>query len=169
MRPTTTQAVWLALSFLPRRPPRTPAVFFGRGELLNVGPGRWYASPVNRYFKRLHDGCEPPGLERAILRRLPKVLLIGTMIPLCLSLLVRVLPAADDLEPSKAVLNVDIFAFATTLTFWIAILTIAIGCVVVVIMKGPAYVADAYPVAHASKPRSNEDDTRTHRPNDAAP
>ncbi|MGB5334810.1 MAG: hypothetical protein WBN07_04265 [Woeseiaceae bacterium] len=126
---------------------------------------------MSRYFKRLHDGCEPPGLERAILRRLPKALLIGTAIPLCLSLLVRILPAADDMDPSKAVLSVDIFAFATTLTFWTAILTVAIGCVVVVIMKGPAYVADAYPVAHSSRPKENDDGSArsSAMPNDAPP
>ena len=126
---------------------------------------------MSRYFKRLHDGCESPGLERAILRRLPKVLLVGTVIPLSLSLLVRILPTADDIEPSKAVRNVDIFAFATTLTFWTAILTIAIGCVVVVIMKGPAYVADAYPVAHADSPEENDGGKArsSGTPNDAAP
>ncbi len=111
-----------------------------------------YPSRVNKYFKRLHDRCEPPGLEWEILRRLPKVLLIGTLIPLSLSVLVRVLPPANDVDPGKSVLSVDIFSFATALTFWIAVLTVAIGCVVVTIMKGPAYVADPYPVAHANRP-----------------
>jgi len=108
---------------------------------------------VKKYFKRLHDRCEPPGLERAILRRLPKALLIGTLIPVGLSVLARVLPPADGVDPDKAVLSVDIFAFATALTVWIGVLTVAIGCVVVVIMKGPGYVADAYPVAHANNPQ----------------
>lgn len=115
---------------------------------------------MSRFFKRLHDRCEPPGLERAILRLLPKVLLIGTLIPVSLSLLVRILPADDSIEPTKAVLNVDIFAFATGLTLWTAVFTVAIGCVVVVIMKGPAYVADAYPVAHSNRPKGNNGGTR---------
>jgi uncharacterized membrane protein len=110
---------------------------------------------VNKYFKRLHNRCEPPGLEWAILRMLPKVLLIGTLIPVSLSVLVRVLPKANSADPAKAVLNVDIFSFAAGLTFWFAVLTVAIGCVVVAIMKGPAYVADAYPVAHASRPQGD--------------
>lgn len=111
---------------------------------------------MNRFFKRLHDGCEPPGLERRILRQLPKALLIGTLIPIGLSLLVRLLPPADDIDPDKAILNIDIFSFATVLTFWAAVLTVAIGCVVVIIMKGPGYVADAYPVAHANRPQTDE-------------
>jgi len=112
---------------------------------------------VQKYFKRLHDRCEPPGLERAILRLLPKALLIGTMIPLSLSVLVRVLPPANGARPAKAILKVDIFSFATALTFWLAVLTVAIGCVVVAIMKGPGYVADAYPVAHASRPQGDNE------------
>lgn len=112
---------------------------------------------MEKYFRRLHDRSEPPGLERAILRLLPRALLIGTMIPLSLSALVRVLPLANSTDPAKSILSVDIFSFATALTFWVAVLTVAIGCVVVAIMKGPGYVADAYPVAHASRPqRDNE-------------
>jgi hypothetical protein len=125
---------------------------------------------VNKYFKRLHDRCEPPGLEWAILRLLPKALLIGTLIPVSLSVLVRVLPPANDINPAKAILNVDIFSFATALTLWIAVLTVAIGCVVVAIMKGPAYVADPYPVAHASRPQDdNERESgSTNQPNQSS-
>ena len=120
---------------------------------------RCYSPRVNRFFKRLHDRCEPPGLERRILRQLPKALLIGTLIPIGLSVIVRVLPPAENVDPDKAILNVDIFSFATVLTFWTAVFTVAIGCVVVIIMKGPGYVADAYPVAHASQPQGEEPQT----------
>jgi hypothetical protein len=37
---------------------------------------------------------------------------------------------------------------------WTLVLTLAIGCVIVMLMKGPAYVADAYPMEeppHATK------------------
>lgn len=30
----------------------------------------------------------------------------------------------------------------------------AIGCVIVMVMKGPAYVADGYPVSHRDRPRA---------------
>lgn len=112
---------------------------------------------MEKYFKRLHDRREPPGLERAILRLLPKALLIGTLIPLSLSVFVRVLPPANNTDPAKSILSVDIFSFAAALTFWIAVLTVAIGCVVVAVMKGPGYVADAYPVAHASRPQGDNE------------
>lgn len=107
---------------------------------------------MSRFFKRLHDRCEPPGMEWTILRRLPIALLVGTLIPIGLSVIVRLMPPAEGVDPAKAVLTVDIFAIATAFVAWTAVLTVAIGCVVVAIMKGPAYVADPYPVAHANRP-----------------
>lgn len=118
---------------------------------------------MTKYFKRLHGHCEPPGVERTILRRLPTALLIGTLIPVGLSLLARLLPPSDGIDPDKAIRSVDIFSFATAITFWAAILTIAIGCAVVIIMKGPGFVADAYPVAHADCPQQ---ETNSEPPDD---
>ena len=96
----------------------------------------------------------PPGLEREILRRLPKVALVGTLLPLCLSLFARlVIDDGSAAEISKQVRSVDIFSIASLVTIWTGILTVAIGCVVVFIMKGPAYAADSYEVSHADRPR----------------
>ena len=66
-------------------------------------------------------------------------------------------PPAEGVDPAKAVLSVDIFAIATAFVSWTAVLTVAIGCVVVAIMKGPAYVADPYPVSHSNRPRRHPD------------
>jgi hypothetical protein len=44
---------------------------------------------------------------------------------------------------------IDYVSIATGLTFLTAILTVSIGCILVKIMKGPAYVADAYPLPDA--------------------
>lgn len=104
-------------------------------------------------FKRLHNRCEPPGLELVILRKLPLALLVGTLIPAGLSLIVRLLPAAAGIDAAKRITTVDIYAFATVLTCWTAVFTVAIGCVVVFVLKGPAYVADAYPLDDAPRPR----------------
>ena len=106
-----------------------------------------------KLFKRLHNRCEPPGLELAILRKLPIALLIGSLIPVAMAVLVRVIahPAGVDVE--KRILSVDIFAIATAVTFWTAVFTVAIGCVVVFVLKGPAYVADAYPINDSPHPR----------------
>jgi hypothetical protein len=100
---------------------------------------------VSRYFQKLHENRSPPGLERVIWRRLPVALLASLGIPAGLSIIARLLPPQGNAyEAAKTITTVDIFAFATALTAVVAIITVAIGCVVVMIMKGPGYVADGY-------------------------
>ena len=106
-----------------------------------------------KFLKIVHGRKTPPGLELEILRRLPRVTLIGSLIPVALSILVRVLPAGPGIDATKHIKSVDIFAIATGITFLTAVFTVAIGAVIVHIMKGPAYAADAYPVSHADRPR----------------
>ena len=99
---------------------------------------------------------EPPGLEWKILKKLPMVLVAGTTVAgLCFAYayLVPAPDAGDSIE--KYLTGVAIAVVATTLTLWTAIFTTAIGCAVVWIMKGPAYVADGYPLSDADQPRSN--------------
>lgn len=114
-------------------------------------------------FKKLHGRRVPPGLEWRILKKLPRITLVGLLIPVALAALVRVWPAEPGIDIAKHVKSVDIFAIATTITFLTGMLTVAIGCIVVYIMKGPAYVADAYPLQHSDLPapdRRGEDDER---------
>ncbi len=105
-----------------------------------------------KLFNRLHGRRVPPGLEWVILKKLPHITLAGLLIPVALAALVRVLPVQAGADVAKHIKTVDIFAIATAITFLTAILTVAIGCIVVYIMKGPAYVADAYPLQHADRP-----------------
>ena len=55
---------------------------------------------------------------------------------------------------------VDILAIATVITVWTAVFTVAIACVVVWLMKGPGYVADAYDLSDADEPRSDRESGR---------
>lgn len=105
-----------------------------------------------QWLRKLHGRKVAPGLELRILKKLPTVTLVGSLLPVGLALLVRSMPAAPGVDAAKHVRTVDIFAIATEITFLAAMLTVAIGAVVVHIMKGPAYVADAYPVSHADRP-----------------
>jgi hypothetical protein len=88
-----------------------------------------------------------PGWEQRIWRRLPAILLWGTLLPLGLAGLNRALaPAAA--EPSAgagALLLWDYTMFGVVVLHWTLVLTLALGCFIVRVMKGPAYVADAYP------------------------
>lgn len=104
------------------------------------------------WLRKLHGRKVAPGLELTVLRKLPTVTLVGSLLPAGLALLVRAMPVAPGIDATKHVRTVDIFAIATEITFLTAVLTVAIGAAVVHIMKGPAYVADAYPVSHADRP-----------------
>lgn len=96
---------------------------------------------------------EPPGLEWTILKKLPKVLFAGTLIPLAISLSGHLFePQGTAAEIAKHIKSVDIMCITTVVTLWMAALTVAIGCCVVVIMKGPAYVADAYELSDSDRP-----------------
>ena len=98
---------------------------------------------------------EAPGLEWALLKKLPATLLFGTLLPLAMSLANRFFPPEGNaVQVAKHVKTVDIMAIATALTVWTAVLTVAIGCVVVLMMKGPAYVADAYELDDSERPKT---------------
>ena len=115
-------------------------------------PGRLL--PVS-WLKKLHNRREPPGLEWTILKKLPMALLGSTLVPVFLCLGVRVLAAEGSVATvAKQITSMDIFAIALAITAWAAVLTVAIGCIVVIVMKGPAYVADAYPLDEAARPRT---------------
>ena len=103
-------------------------------------------------FNKLHGRRVPPGLEWQILRKLPHITLAGSLVPVALAVLLRMLPPEPGVDIAKHIKTVDIFAIATAITFFTAVLTVAIGCVVVYVMKGPAYVADAYPLQHSDYP-----------------
>jgi hypothetical protein len=88
-----------------------------------------------------------PGLERAIWRRLPAVLLWGTLAPLAVALLHRWFTPVDPMAGEDgALLLWDYMLIGVVALHWSLVLTVACGCVVVMVMKGPAYVADAYPL-----------------------
>ena len=98
---------------------------------------------------------QPPGLEWTILKKLPLTLLFGTLFPVAISVANRFFPPQGDAaQIAKYVKSVDIMAIATAVTVWTAVLTLAIGCFVVWVMKGPAYVADAYRLDDSERPRT---------------
>lgn len=95
----------------------------------------------------------PAGQERRVLRRLPQVLALGSVLVCLPSLLVRLWWAgAPDHVVGAHITTVDIYALGVLLLHWTAVLTVGIGAVIVVVMKGPAYVADAYPMEGMDRP-----------------
>lgn len=102
---------------------------------------------------KLHGRKTPPGTEAKILRKMPLIFVVATLCPTVLSLFVRWFPQGDSVAATaKHILTVDIFVIASIATIWTALLTVTIGCVLVHIMKGPGYVADAYPLDSRDTP-----------------
>ena len=95
----------------------------------------------------------PAGQERDVLRRLPKALTLGTLL-LCLpSLGVRLWWAdAPAYEVSTLITTVDIYAISVLVLHWTVVFTVGLSAFIVMVMKGPAYVADAYPLSDAEQP-----------------
>ena len=113
-------------------------------ELTIPNPGK----DVMNLFNKLPGFVRsPPGWEHLIWQRLPAILLWGTLLPLVLAGLNHALaPAAPESGASNgALLLWDYQMFGVVVLHWTLTLTVALGCFIVRVMKGPAYVADPYP------------------------
>lgn len=82
----------------------------------------------------------PSGLEWKVLRWLPLIILLGTVIP---ALFVFILYWWEILEP-RALKRVVIFTIGLVTLHWFFSITVGIAAFIVMLMKGPAYVADPY-------------------------
>lgn len=108
-------------------------------------------------MKKLHNKHHPAGLEWRILKMLPMITAAGIFVPLFLSAFVRlfafIMPETDI---SKLQSGIDILSISLLFTVLSAVITVAIGCITIVLMKGPAFVADAYELDDADKPDAEE-------------
>ena len=109
----------------------------------------------------------PSGLEWALWRKLPIILVVGTALPL-LALLVAHQWLGDGSTAQARSLQIFDYMVAGVVVFhWTAVATIAIGCVLVMVMKGPGYVADdGFDVSHSDRPRAEAEPAAS---SDAAP
>lgn len=95
----------------------------------------------------------PAGRERAILRSLPRALWLCTAVPALAAGLARVFPwSGSETDIATRIQTVDILAISVVIFLWSMVLTVAIAAFIVRVMKGPAYVADAYPLQDAERP-----------------
>jgi hypothetical protein len=99
-----------------------------------------------KYLQKL-DGFQrsPAGLEWHIWKKLHVILTAGTALPLLASAGAYVLDGLDTAaQNARAVEQFFYVMLGVVMLHWTLVLTLAIGCVIVMLMKGPAYVADAY-------------------------
>jgi hypothetical protein len=110
-----------------------------------------------RLFRKLPGQRAAAGLERRLWRLLPGAFLASTLGPLAIVLGSRaLLSKGTDAEIAKSIATIEIFAIAAAITLVTAIFTVGVGCLIVMIMKGPAYVADAYELEDADRPSTGD-------------
>jgi hypothetical protein len=103
----------------------------------------------------------PAGLERAVLRRLPVIAVLGTVLPILAGIAAwRFASPVDATLAARSLTRIEIIVASVVALHWTAVLTVGIACVVVMVMKGPAYVADGYEVPDAESPGRGDSPAR---------
>lgn len=100
------------------------------------------------YFNNLPGFTKAPsGLEWVLLKKIPWIFSIGSAIP-C-TVMLKLYLSSVTLNPEQ--LKIIYQCLGLLFSIWFFVGTIAIGCIVVIIMKGPAYVADPYELPKENK------------------
>lgn len=92
-----------------------------------------------------------------IFRILPRALLWGTGLPVAAGFIMKATPMGIMLCGNARWLQVMIYELiGFVIVYWTAVGTAAIGCILVMIMKGPAYIADDFPDGRPECPTSSK-------------
>jgi hypothetical protein len=108
------------------------------------------------WFKKIPNSRRAStGLEWRLWRKLPLIALVGTVLPLlCLGLVHLTADPQLDAAEARWLQMMDYMVGGLIVFHWSMVATIGIGCVIVMVMKGPGYVADGYKVSHSDQPRA---------------
>lgn len=88
-----------------------------------------------------------PGLETRLLAAWRWFVLAGTVLPLLLAALLRWgYPEIPSVEEHKHLLQAWFALIGAVVFYWTMVLTLACGCWIVRVMKGPVREGDAYPL-----------------------
>ena len=93
------------------------------------------------------------GLEWRLWRKLPLILLVGTALPVAVAVALHLGTDPSSSTDMRWLQTLDYVVAGVVIFHWSAMIAVAIGCVVVMLMKGPGYVADAMEVSHSDRPR----------------
>ena len=93
------------------------------------------------------------GFEWVLWKRLPLIALAGTLLAAAVPG-VAWLALPDSVEPfsDHVFMRLVYIMIGAVVVHWTAVITLAIGCFIIMVMKGPAYVADAYPLGDRDTP-----------------
>lgn len=108
-----------------------------------------------KWLKRLpHSRRAETGLEWALWRKLPGIALAGTMALLLVGMALHLsINGTEDAANIRWLQLADYCIGGAIIFHWTMVLTVAIGCGIVMVMKGPGFAADSYRVPHANQPR----------------
>jgi hypothetical protein len=96
----------------------------------------------------------PYGMEWRVLRWMPKAGIAALLLPALLAWAARHWMTADSSAAlERRIAQFDYMMVGLAILLLTLVLTLSIGCVIVWLMKGPAYVADGLEVSHSDKPR----------------
>ncbi len=96
----------------------------------------------------------PAGLEWKLMKKLPRLTLIGLFGLLALWGVAQLWPFEGSPEKVAHMLRTFNYVLIGMASFHLTmVLTVAIGCFIVMIMKGPQYTSDSYPVQDAERPK----------------
>ena len=106
------------------------------------------------WLKRLPGFTQTaPGLEWVLWKKLPWIWLVGTALLLVLiGLLAFYTPDGSNPQVERELTLWLYMAIGVLVLHWTLVLTVGIGCIIVMLMKGPAFVADGYEVQHSDSP-----------------
>ncbi|MDP2101357.1 MAG: hypothetical protein Q8J59_08110 [Methylotenera sp.] len=100
------------------------------------------------YFNKLPGFTKTPsGLEWVLLKKIPWIFAIGSAIPCSFMLELYLVNVILNPEQLKIIYQ----CLGLLFSIWFFVGAVAIGCIVVIIMKGPAYVADPYELPKENK------------------
>ncbi|GBU14832.1 hypothetical protein AwPolaro_02100 [Polaromonas sp.] len=96
------------------------------------------------------------GLEWVLWRKLPQIAIFGASLPLLsLALAYWLIDPQTSAADARWLQMINYMSLGVLMVQASMLLVVAIGCVIVMVMKGPAYVADGYLVSHSDQPRES--------------
>lgn len=100
------------------------------------------------YFNKLPGFIKSPsGFEWALFKKIPLIFGVGTLVPCAVMLTLYLTNETLNPEQQKIIYQ----CLGVIFSYWFFVGATAIGCIVVMIMKGPAYVADPYELPKENK------------------
>ena len=111
---------------------------------------------MNWFQKLPNSRRTASGLEWALWKKLPLIAAAGTFLPL-VGLACAYLLSGESPEPAQArwLLMMGYAVVGFIIFHWSLVMTAGIGCLIVMAMKGPGYVADGYLLPHSELPRKS--------------